>query len=534
MLLGIGLSGSAALIYELVWLRSLSYILGNTTYAATTMLASFMAGLALGSFWGGKVADRSRDHLFLFGFIELLIGLFGLVTLYLIKHLDFLYAFMFYQTYKSFYVLSAAQFLFSFVLMLFPTTLMGMTFPIVLKKFFSSELDLGRRCGYVYAINTAGAVLGVILAGFIMLPLLGITKANMIAVVTNFVIAMLTIFYSKKKKIAFFFFPLFLLLALFINAYLGINADRYFSLSFYNANRWGSYRRFLDFRSKFYLVYSAEGAEGKVQVFNFKTGNNLNLVRNGMIEGTRNGDIVNEILLAGLPLAYRERARSFLNIGIGTGTTLWSAEKLGKKLNEIYCLEIDPNMAKAASIFYPELFRDNRLRVIYQDARNFLKFNKDQKFDIISSEPSYPTGQVEGSLFTYEFFKLAKSRLNPNGIYVQWIPYWLFGAEGTQIVIKTFGQVFPYMHTWHMESKDIILIGSLKNDLPAADIIRARILSHLDNRYEYGFSFGRNENELRKRVLSNDIKVNTDDSPILEFLATRNMESFHSSQQSGF
>ncbi len=88
ILFAFGLSGAAALIYEVTWTRALSLIFGSTTYALSTMLSTFMAGLALGGYLGGLLADRRKNLLMLFGLMELGIGIFGLVTIPLINYLS--------------------------------------------------------------------------------------------------------------------------------------------------------------------------------------------------------------------------------------------------------------------------------------------------------------------------------------------------------------------------------------------------------------------------------------------------------------
>lgn len=522
-LFGMALSGSAALIYELVWLRSLSYILGNTTYAASTMLSSFMAGLALGSFAGGKIADRSEDHLRLFGLIELLIAIFGLATFYFIMRLEYVYALVFYWSNSNFMVLSIAQFVLSFLLMLVPTTLMGMTFPVALKRVLFSVESFGRKGGNVYAINTAGAVVGVLLAGFILIPFLGLSETNFFAVAINLVVAAVMITWSRIKKVIIT--SAIILLLLFLIRVNVKTSDERYGFNIYNAKRYRSYSEFLATKLNSTVLFSREGAEGKVQVIRENLNGNRFLVRNGKIEGSLSLDMVNQILLAYLPLSYCKEAKSFLNIGVGTGTTLRRAALKGRKLKRIYCIEIDPNVTKAAELLYPDLLEDRRIKIIYQDARNYLKYSRG-RFDIISSEPSYPLNQVEGSLMTMEFFKEARKRLNHNGVFVQWIPYWLLSKEGTQILIKTFGKAFPNMHTWHIKSGAILLVGSLRKEMISPNTICKEVRANLEENYKDGFEFGADEKQLRKRVVSDEIQINNDDHPILEFIASKNILTY--------
>ena len=107
VLLGFLLSGVAALIYEIVWTRALSLVLGSTTYALSTMLATFMGGLALGAFLGGRLADRSSDLVRWFGLCELGIGAAGLASVPLIYSLPEVYL----SVYRSFHLYPAVYFL---------------------------------------------------------------------------------------------------------------------------------------------------------------------------------------------------------------------------------------------------------------------------------------------------------------------------------------------------------------------------------------------------------------------------------------
>jgi predicted MFS family arabinose efflux permease len=118
LLIGLCLSGAAALIYEVVWMRALSLVMGSTTYALSTMLAAFMAGLTLGGYLGGLWSDRTRNPAQSFGFLEAGIALFGLITFVVIKNLSPVYAWIFYTFHLSFSSFSIAQFVLSFMVML--------------------------------------------------------------------------------------------------------------------------------------------------------------------------------------------------------------------------------------------------------------------------------------------------------------------------------------------------------------------------------------------------------------------------------
>ena len=139
------LSGFAGLVYEIVWVRILGQIFGNTTLAIATVLAAFMAGLALGSYTFGRLAGRLRNDLLAYGVLEGCIGLYGLLILPLFSVVRRVY-FALYPGLEGSYLLSSlVLFTLSFSLLVAPTVLMGATLP-VLSRFFVTRLEhLGGR-----------------------------------------------------------------------------------------------------------------------------------------------------------------------------------------------------------------------------------------------------------------------------------------------------------------------------------------------------------------------------------------------------
>lgn len=133
VLVALGFSGAAALIYEVIWTRELTLILGSSAYALSTMLSAFMAGLALGGWWGGKYADRIKNLLFFFIILELGIGISGSVLVPVIHSLSPVYLFLYQHLHFSLTSYLFVQFLLCFLLMLIPCVLMGATFPLVCK-----------------------------------------------------------------------------------------------------------------------------------------------------------------------------------------------------------------------------------------------------------------------------------------------------------------------------------------------------------------------------------------------------------------
>ena len=145
------LSDISALVYQVLWLRLLSLTFGVTIYAASTVLAAFMAGLAVGSFAAGRIADRTRYPLRMFGAVEILIGLCALVTPAALSGVHHAYVGLFTQLGESTALAGFVRFILPFVVLIVPTALMGATLPLVMKSSLTRIDGLGTRAGLLYA-----------------------------------------------------------------------------------------------------------------------------------------------------------------------------------------------------------------------------------------------------------------------------------------------------------------------------------------------------------------------------------------------
>jgi spermidine synthase len=194
------LSGISALVYQVLWLRLLSLTFGVTTHAASTVLASFMGGLALGSFIAGRLADRSTRPLRLFGLVELMIGACALATPTVLAAVHTAYIALFSHMPDSLALATLARFVMSFAVLLVPTALMGATFPIVLKSSFTGLDGVGTRVGLLYAANTGGAICGALLAGFSLIPHIGLTRSFLLAASLNGIVGLVAVTIGRGRR----------------------------------------------------------------------------------------------------------------------------------------------------------------------------------------------------------------------------------------------------------------------------------------------------------------------------------------------
>jgi spermidine synthase len=195
-------SGTAALIYQVMWLRLLGLVFGVTVYAASTVLASFMAGLAIGSYAAGRIADRARHPLRLFGLAEILVGLSALATPHVLDGLMQLWVRLAPVLPESLAVMTLMRFVSAFAVLIVPTALMGATLPLVVKSAIVRLDGFGPRVGLLYATNTAGAILGALTAGFYLISELGVTASFYIAAGINTAIGLAALAASYATRVA--------------------------------------------------------------------------------------------------------------------------------------------------------------------------------------------------------------------------------------------------------------------------------------------------------------------------------------------
>ncbi len=175
------LSGAASLVYEVAWARSLGVIFGASHLAVTTVLAVYMGGQALGSALLGARADRTERPLRLYGLLEVGIGLSALVFVALMAVYPALYVPLARLAEENSLYLTAVRTTFAVVATIVPTTLMGGTLPTLSRFFARREGGLARHLSRLYAFNTFGAVAGSLVAGFVLLPALGVTATILVA-----------------------------------------------------------------------------------------------------------------------------------------------------------------------------------------------------------------------------------------------------------------------------------------------------------------------------------------------------------------
>jgi len=190
------ISGTAALTYQVVWVRLLGLSLGSTSASVSTVLAAFFLGLAIGSYLAERITRNRINNLNVYIKLEAAIGIAGLLLLPLLLHLDEMMAMI-----PELGSRLGFKFAVSMLLLVIPTMCMGATFPVMAGILVRRQKDMGKRVSQLYSLNTAGAVYGALMAGFVFIPNWGLDGAVYIAVSLNALIVALAIYLNSRIQL---------------------------------------------------------------------------------------------------------------------------------------------------------------------------------------------------------------------------------------------------------------------------------------------------------------------------------------------
>ena len=451
-----GLSGFASFAYEIFWTRALVHLMGNSTYAFTMMLASFLSGIALGGFLIRFVVDRYALGLKTFAWLQILIGATSAAALPLLFWLvqsptvrDTLLGF---ASRSGMLILS--HFLVSLLVMLVPATMIGATFPLVGRIYVKDLRRTGADVGKIYAVNTMGNVLGALAPGFVLLPLFGIQKGVVLMAVLNVSVGLFILlsrsprFVGLRWSTPVIFFGAAVLLT-----------QVTFGFQFPAKHQQPEDR----------VLYYREGLAGTTKVFqDLNTGDKRMSVDGIVIGGTEFTDYKQQVL-AHLPKLLLKQYESELSVGLGSG--ILAGESLRhQELQRLTCVEIEPSVIEGAAWFTEEnhgVLEDPRARIVLDDVGNFLRTTS-EKYDIISADEK-TADQYASNGFSYslDYYDLLREHLTPSGLVIQWIPNQIPPSQ-YRMVLRTFATAFPEVSLWYFPGvgKDAAMstfvVGSLQ------------------------------------------------------------------------
>ena len=463
----LGLTGFASLVHEIVWTRVLTLVFGPTIYAFAATLAVVIAGVALGSALGTVVGQRLRNPA---TWLAIAIGVAALSSAWT-SYLAGTYVpqFVAHQIAVSPSEFGARlwQNLAVASALIGPTAIcLGAAFPLALLVADARSEATGRSFGIVYAVNTIGAVIGSLAAGFVLIPAVGLR--NTLAVVNICLIAApLIVCTAANLSLRAQAAPLAAMLTASALVVFGPPWDRELLAS-------GPYlyARFipkdLDLTKLLKagtLLYYREGAASTVSVKRL-TGTTT-LAVDGKVDASNRSDMLTQKLIAHLPLLLHDNPREICIIGLGSGVTVGAA--LVHPITQADVIEISPEVVEASVHFKTEnrsALADSRTRLIVGDGRSHLLLSARQ-YDVIVSEPSNPWIAGVAALFTREFFLAARDRLAPDGIICQWAHTYNISDANLRSIVRTFTSVFPNGTAWLIGTDDVLLVATREPDSDA-------------------------------------------------------------------
>ncbi len=543
ILWAIGISGFTALAYEVLWTRALSLILGSSTYAFTTILCAFLAGLALGSMiYAAYIKKKQpKDWLAAFAFIQAAIGIIVLILTPFFQAMPFLFLEMFKALGGNFAAVQFIQIVISFALIIPPAVFFGISFPLAIDIY--KEGNAGTSVGDIYFANTVGAVLGSLLSGFFLIKWMGVQKSIFLISSINIFLAVLLINFKRSEKqtqkiavsgmlllflIAYFVFIPKWDKHIFVSGIYHYARDYLKESSFFPKEEKKVWKRRIEKKK---MLFYEEGANFTVAVQKHPNGI-ISLSINGKTDASSNfrGDMVTQLLTAHLPLLFHPSPKDVLVVGLASGISLGGVTKW-KNLKSIDCAEIEPAMIETSHYFDEwnnKPLEDKRVRLIIDDARNYLLTAK-KKYDVIISEPSNPWILGCSPLFTREYYELVKSRLKKGGLFCGWMQIYNMGPKDYLMIMKTINSVFKNVSVWHASGGDTLIIASEEKVNVHYKRLKGRFAHvkddlskiHLKDTLSLLAQFIMSEKNISR--LAKGIKLNTDNHPLIEFLAARNM-----------
>ena len=525
-------SGFLGLAFEVVWFRTLILVFGSTTYSFSTMLGIFLFGISLGAVLLGWLADRTDRPALILAISAMCIGIYSLASLYWFTAMP---EFLLHRlvslgfTWENMIlskIMIAAMFLFV------PAILFGVSFTAISRAVRTLLPSSSKTVGTVTALNTIGAALGAVLAGFVLLPLLGIQPTlillSMLALVVGVGVSLVSVRGLLSRLLCVV--PVLVAVALLFSAFPRwdkqlLSAGPYFSP--WNFVR-GSEITLGQHLASGRLLHYSEGTTSTASTTR-SSDEGLYFSIDGKVESdtTPRGQVIQR-MIGHIPMLFHPNPKRVVNIGLGAGVTLGA---LGcYPVDHLEVVEIEPEAVHVARIWgdYNHHVTDHeKLKIIIGDGRNHL-FCTEEKYDVITSDPFEPVVGGAANLFTVDHFQQARKCLADGGIMCQWVPMYELSQADFLTIIRSFVHAFPHSALF-FTGRDIVMLGFL-NELHLDSAVvqdKFRIPAVRSSLADIGFvsadmilgMFVSTMSEADKLVGPGPL--NTDQNPVIEFSAPR-------------
>jgi len=439
-------SGALVFAAEVVFTHLLALIIGNSAYAFGLILAAFLSSLFAGATLAGPLARRFGDGALALGLVATALAL--LATLPGWDDLPRLFAASG-EAVTSFEGREAVRGLTALAILLVPTCLMGLTFPLLLLR-VAGYRGMGGWVGRLTAINTLGAVAGALGTGYLVLPGLG-SQSSLVAIGLGFAAsALLTLAWTEGRV-----------------RWLTLGGAALAVVCWIASPRWnladltsGANVYFEGQKSTQELVSIREDVHGGVTTVALSEGV-YTLYTNGKFQGNTGWEMNAQRFFAHYPSIFVKRFDEALVIGLGTGTTLGTLATYPWKSLDV--AEISPSIVAAARTYFQGPNRgaidDARVHLAHADGRNFLLLS-DRRYDLISMELSSIWFAGASSLYSDEFYRLIAGHLKPGAVFQQWVQMHHIYKKDFATIVHTLRKNFAHVALFYGGGQGILVASS--------------------------------------------------------------------------
>jgi spermidine synthase len=471
--------GFVFLLMELVWYRMLAPILGGSTFTFGLILAMALLGIGAGGLLYGVAAGDRPASLRLFALTCAIEAVVIIVPFALGDRIAILASLLRQLAIFGFAGQVAGWAVICAIVVLPVGLVSGFQFPLLIALLGRGRKGVGSDAGYAYAWNTVGAIAGSIAGGFGLLPLLTAPGAWKAATATMIVLSAATIVLALASKERVALTAALLVIAATLLTVLPQGPTAVWRHSPIGAGRVSlsgvsrvALRDSVQWQRRT-MLWEAEGVESSIAI-NHADG--IGFIVNGKADGHAVADAGTQVMGGLMGAIMHPRPSSALVIGLGTGSSAgWLS--LVPTMRRVDVAELEPairHVAEACRAVNAAALERQNLRLIYGDAREILLTGSD-RYDIIFSEPSNPYRAGIASLFTREFYAAAADRLQPGGLFLQWVQAYDITPSTLATIYRTLTRVFPHVQTWRTAAGDLLLIASADEVTLELEMLRARI-----------------------------------------------------------
>jgi predicted membrane-bound spermidine synthase len=468
----VAVTGAVSMGLEILASRCLCLIFGASLQSFAVVLISFILGIGMGS--AVIASPHCRRWPKGITTILLLLGASALIGL-LVFHIEKLATLYLYaqgglsRTLMGYRYHEVIITLISIGVLGLPAAALGSVLPLWMRAVPESSELLGDHVGRLVTWNTLGAVVGVLVTGFVLMPHIGL-RASFATLGLLLAAAAIIMALALRRWLATVASVVVGTLVLMAAASGDANWRSVFSIGIFRLSDVdpsmpnSSPGKFFEEHSRrAHLLFYEDAADATVSVERQVTADATNetiLLIDGKPDASAYADRPTQLLLAQLPLTVRPESKDVFCFGMGSGITAGSV--LGYPIEHLTIAENCAPVLRAVRLFDPwnhGVATNSRVRIFQEDARTVLKLSP-QQYDVIISEPSNPWMVGVGRVFSREFYQLAASRLKPGGLMTQWFHLYEMDDKTLDMVLRTFSAVFPNMEIWDLGDNDIILLGS--------------------------------------------------------------------------